>query len=135
MSNDTFSLLLASAVVIAHLAFAAFAFAGGLLVLRWPRLALLHLPAMCWAVYVELSGSICPLTPLENSLRTSAGLDAYSGDFIARYVFPVLYPDGLTRGVQVALGVIVLLVNAVMYGLLVRRLRRAKAGGAPARLV
>jgi hypothetical protein len=136
-ADTTYSnMYLAAAVVVAHLAFAAFACAGGLLVLRWPRLAWIHLPSACWAAYVELSETICPLTLLENALRTRAGLDVYSGDFIARYVFPVLYPEGLTREIQVALGAAVMVLNAGVYGwLLWRRRTRVAAPGGTARLI
>jgi hypothetical protein len=114
---------LASLVVAAHVAFVAFVVSGGLLVLRWPKLLYLHLAAVLWAVYVEWSGAICPLTPLENTLRAAAGLEAYAGDFVAEYVFPVLYPEGLTRGAQLAIGTAVLAVNGVIYAMLLRQRR------------
>jgi hypothetical protein len=113
--------VLAGLLVAAHLAFAVFAAAGGVLVLRWPRVAWVHLPAAAWAVYIELSGGICPLTPLENVWRARAGLDKYSGDFIAQYVFPALYPEGLTLEAQFALGALVLAVNVVVYAVILRR--------------
>jgi hypothetical protein len=124
--------VLAAAVVVAHVAFVLFASLGALLVVRWPRVAWLHLPAVAWAAFVELSGRLCPLTPLENTLRQRAGLDAYSSDFIARYVFPVLYPNGLTRDAQIVLGVAVLAINVAVYAwlLLARaRRRRGVSGG------
>jgi uncharacterized protein DUF2784 len=115
--------VLATLVVAAHIAFVAFVVIGGLLVLRWRKLLYLHLAAIGWAVYVEWSGAICPLTPLENTLRAAAGLEAYAGDFVAEYVFPVLYPDGLTRGGQLAIGAAVLAVNGCIYAMLLRRRR------------
>src|SRR4029450_8147900 len=87
--------VLATRVVAVHVAFVAFVVIGGLLVVRWQRLLYLHLAAVVWAVYVEWSGAICPLTPLENTLRTAAGLEAYAGDFVAEEVFSILYSDGL----------------------------------------
>jgi hypothetical protein len=75
---------------------------------------------------VEWSGAICPLTPLENSLRAAAGLEAYAGDFVAEYIFPVLYPDGLTRGAQLLIGAVVLAINLAVYGVLRRRRRSNK---------
>jgi hypothetical protein len=105
----------ATLVVAAHVAFVIFVVVGGVLALRWPKLAFVHLPTVMWAVYVEWSGAICPLTPLENSLRTTAGLQAYAGDFVAEYVFPLLYPDGLTRRAQVVIGLVLLAVNLVAY--------------------
>jgi hypothetical protein len=120
--------LLAALVVAAHLAFVVFAVAGGLLALRWPRTAWLHVPAAVWAAFIEFSGGICPLTPIEGELRRRAGLEPYAGDFVANYVFPVLYPDGLTREAQVVIGAFVVVVNVVAYGLVIRRARRGGAG-------
>jgi hypothetical protein len=117
---------LAGLVVLLHLLFVAFAAGGSLLALRWPRVAWAQIPAALWAGYVELSGGLCPLTPLENALRRQAGLEPYAGDFVARYVFPVLYPDGLTRETQILVGSLVLAVNVGVYGWLAsRRWRRS----------
>ena len=118
--------LLAAAIVVAHLAFVVFAALGGVLALRWPRIAWVHVPAAAWAVFVEFSGRICPLTPLENALRRRAGLDLYSGDFVGNYIFPVLYPEGLTRDAQFAIGGFVLLLNVVAYGWVLRERRRGR---------
>jgi Protein of Unknown function (DUF2784) len=107
---------LAALVVALHAAFALFAAFGSLLVVRRVHLAWLHVPCAIWAAYVELAGRTCPLTPLENVLRNRAGLDGYSSDFIARYVFPVLYPEGLTREAQVVLGSAVVAMNVAVYG-------------------
>lgn len=115
--------LLAGSLVILHLAFVIFAAAGALLALRWRVVPWVHVPAAGWATYIELSGGVCPLTPLENQLRDSAGLGNYSGDFVARYMFPVLYPDGLTREAQIVIGVLVFLVNVVLYVAVYRRRR------------
>jgi len=106
---------LAALVVFAHLAFVVFATLGGVLALRWPRIVWAHAPAAVWAVFVEFTGRLCPLTPLENSLRRRAGLDDYSGDFIANYMLPMLYPAGLTRDAQVAIGCFVIVLNVVAY--------------------
>jgi Protein of Unknown function (DUF2784) len=115
---------LAAGVVAVHAAFVLFAALGGVAVLRWPRVAWVHVPCVLWAAWIELAGGICPLTPLENALRARAGLDSYSGDFVARYVLPVLYPEGLTRGIQVAIGVLVLAINGAVYGAVMLRRRR-----------
>ena len=117
--------VLATAVVLAHLLFVAFVMAGGVLALRWRQVAYLHLAAVIWAIYVEWSGAICPLTPLENSLRAAAGLEAYAGDFVAEYVFPLLYPDGLTRRAQLLIGIVVLAVNSIVYAAVIVRSRRS----------
>jgi hypothetical protein len=102
-------------VVLVHLGFILFVAAGGLLVLRWPRLAWAHVPAFVWAAMVELGGWICPLTPLEHRLRAAAGGAAYDGSFIDRYITPVVYPAGLTRGLQIVLGCTVIIVNLAIY--------------------
>jgi hypothetical protein len=117
------SVALAALVVFVHLAFVVFATLGGMLALRWPRIAWVHLPAAAWAAFVEFSGQLCPLTPLENALRRRAGLDAYTGDFVANYIFPVLYPQGLTREAQVAIGTFVLVLNAIAYTFVLRSRR------------
>ena len=113
--------LLADLVVGVHALFVAFVIAGGLLVLRWPWVAAVHLPAAVWGALIELRGGVCPLTPLENSLRASAGQAGYEGGFIEHYLLPVLYPAGLTRGVQLGLGALVIAVNLVVYALVLRR--------------
>jgi len=105
----------ADLLVIIHLAFIVFVVLGGLLVLRWPRVAFIHLPAIFWGVIIEFNHWVCPLTPLEQKLRAVAGEGSYSGGFIAHYVLPVIYPEGLTQEIQVVLGLAVLLVNATIY--------------------
>jgi hypothetical protein len=120
----------AGLVVLAHLSFVLFVAAGALLGLKWPRAIWVHLPAVAWAAYIEFSGGICPLTPLENELRARAGLEFYSGDFVARYLFPVLYPGGLTREAQVGIGLVVLAVNLGLY-IFVYWGRESRVGGKP----
>jgi hypothetical protein len=116
---------LADLVLVVHLAFVVFVVLGGLLVLRWPWVAYLHIPAAIWGILIEYSGGICPLTPLENSLRQTGGQAGYSGGFINHYIQPVLYPAGLTRGTQLVLGSLALLVNLGAYGLVIARMKRA----------
>lgn len=117
----------ADAVLLVHLAFVLWVIAGAFAVLRWPVLAWVHVPAAVWGVYIEWSGRICPLTPLENHLRERAGEAAYTGGFIEHYVTAWLYPEGLTRSIQLTLGLVVLLVNVVVYAFVLRRLRRRSA--------
>ena len=112
---------LADLVLVVHLAFVLFVVLGGVLVLKWTRVAWLHVPAAVWGVLIEYSGWICPLTPLENSLRERGGGAGYSGGFIEHYIQPVLYPAGLTRGTQIVLGSLALLVNLTAYGVVVAR--------------
>jgi hypothetical protein len=96
------------------------------LVLRWPRVAWIHVPATIWGVLIEFFGWICPLTPLEIALRHRAGEAAYTGGFIAHYVTSVLYPNGLTRDIQVVLGILVLALNGGIYAVVLARPRRAR---------
>ena len=114
---------LADLVVIVHIAFVLFVVLGGLLVLRNQRLAWLHLPAAAWGVMIEFAGWTCPLTPLENEFRQRGGEAGYSGGFIEHYLLPVLYPAGLTRGIQLTLGAVVMALNLAVYGLLLARRR------------
>jgi hypothetical protein len=113
--------LAADAVLVIHLAFVVFVLVGGVLVLRRGIWALVHLPAVAWGTYTELCGTICPLTPLENSLRRSAGAAGYDGGFVEHYLIPLIYPAGLTPRVQVVLGLVVLAVNVPVYALAWRK--------------
>jgi hypothetical protein len=116
----------ADALVLIHMAFILFVVLGGFLALKWPRVVWLHLPAAAWGALIEFAGWICPLTPLENSLRIAGGGAGYSGGFIEEYIVPLVYPAGLTPGVQLALGAAVIFINAVAYGLiLLKRSRRS----------
>jgi len=115
---------LADLVLIVHAAFALFVISGGFLALRWPQLRWWHLPAALWGAAIEFGGWICPLTPLESRLRSSAGQAGYSGDFIAHYLGAALYPPALTRALQLGLGLAVVAINAIAYALAWRRLSR-----------
>ena len=121
--------LLADVVVLVHFGFVVFVVCGGVFVLwrRW--MAAVHLPAAAWGVAIEFTGRICPLTPLENRLRAAAGDAVYAGDFVERYLMPVLYPPDLRRDVQIALGIAALAVNAAVYLYAWRRARRHRPGG------
>ena len=105
----------ADAVALTHFAFVLFVVAGGLLVLRWRRVMWVHLPCAAWGALIEFTGCICPLTPLENWLRRAADGAGFSGGFIEHYLIPLLYPVGLTRSVQVGLGIAVIVVNLAVY--------------------
>ena len=113
--------LMADALLLLHGGFVLFVVAGGLLVLRWPWLAWLHLPAALWGAVIEFAGFVCPLTPLENVWRRAAGGTGYQGGFIEHYVTAAIYPTGLTRSVQMVLGLLVILINGWVYWRLVTR--------------
>jgi len=119
----------ADALVVLHLAFIGFVLLGGLPVLRWRGVALLHVPAVVWAVLLELNGWYCPLTPWEQQLRRAAGEAGYAGGFIAHYLLPVIYPAGLTRHVQLVMAGAVIAVNAIVYGLFFRNQWTARRTG------
>ena len=116
----------ADLLVLVHLGFVAFVVAGGFLAIRWPRLAWLHVPAALWGAWVEVTASVCPLTPLENAMRRRAGETGYEGGFIEHYLMPVLYPAGLTPERQRWLGALVVAVNLAAYALAIRRARRRR---------
>lgn len=120
------SVFAADILVLVHLLFVLFVVFGGLLVYRWPRVAWVHVPAFLWGAAIELGNWVCPLTPWEQELRRVAGENGYSGGFIEHYLLPLLYPDGLTREIQLGLAAFVLAVNALVYGIwLWRRSKRA----------
>ncbi|MBA0914654.1 MAG: DUF2784 domain-containing protein [Nitrospira sp.] len=113
--------LMADLILIIHLAFVLFVLFGGLLVLKWRWIAWLHLPAATWGAVVECTGWICPLTPLEHWLRSQTGGTSSPSDSLVQYLLPALYPSGLTREIQILLGMLVLGVNLAIYGWLWRR--------------
>ena len=108
--------IFADIVLLVHLAFVIFAVLGAILILwrRW--IVCLHIPAFLWAIWIEVSGGICPLTPLENWLRIKGGRGAYEGDFVAAYLMPILYPAGLTHKIQIILAMMVIGINVAIYG-------------------
>jgi hypothetical protein len=115
--------LLADTVLVLHFAFVAFALLGGLLVLRQPRIAWLHLPVLAWGLAVQWADWICPLTPLENHFRMLGGEAGYEGGFIEHYLMQLLYPDNLTLELRYMLGAVLLIINAVVYARLIFRKR------------
>jgi hypothetical protein len=113
--------LVADGLVLLHAVFIAFVALGGLLALRWPVMAYLHLPCLLWGIAIELGGFICPLTPLEVQWRLAAGEGGYNGGFIDHYIMPLIYPAGLTRGTQILLGFVLLIGNGLLYGYLLHK--------------
>lgn len=118
--------LAADIVVLVHFAFIVFVVAGGLFVMRWPRAAWIHLPAAAWGAAIVLFGGVCPLTPLELALRRAGCEAGYDTGFIEHYLLPVIYPAGMTRDVQIVLGLIVVGVNLCIYAIALVRRRRVR---------
>ena len=117
---------LADLVLVLHLAFIVFAVAGGLLALRWRWAPLVHLPAALWGVLVQVSGRLCPLTPLENALRSAAGEAGYAGGFIEHYLVPTIYPVALSPRVGLLLASLVVLANVLAYSVVWWRSRSTR---------
>ncbi len=116
--------LLADLVMLLHFAFILFAVLGALLVMRWPRLAWVHLPAVIWAIGIEFYGGICPLTPLENQLRIMGSDAGYSESFIQHYLGALIYPGDITPTIGIVLGMAVLVINLGLYIWIINRLRQ-----------
>ena len=116
---------LADLVVVVHLLFVGFVGFGGFMAFRWPRLVWLHVPVFLYGAAISFFGWVCPLTPLENSLRASAAEAGYSGRFVAHYLLPLIYPEQLfgafPKGGFIAIGVLVLALNGLIYWRLWRR--------------
>ncbi len=117
--------ILADLVVVVHGAFILFAVLGGCLVLWRRGVIWVHVPAAAWAALIELFGWLCPLTPLENSLRRAGGGTGYEGTFVEQYLLPLIYPAGLTREVRLVLAAGVVAINAGIYAAVWARRRRA----------
>lgn len=120
--------ILALLVVLAHLLFVLYAVLGGFLIRRWRWTAWLHVPVVLWAAGIEMAGGICPLTHLENDLRARAGASGYGSGFLEHYLVPALYPDRMTRPVQMLLGFVVLGVNCAAYAWAFRKDRGEPSG-------
>jgi hypothetical protein len=120
--------ILANLVMLLHLLFIIFVVAGGFLVLRWAWLALLHVPATLWGIFIEFSGTVCPLTPVENQFRRMAGQKGYTSGFIEHNLVPIIYPAGLTHETQVLFGLVVIAMNLVLYFFLFCRYLSVRQG-------
>ena len=118
--------IMADGVLVIHLLFIVFAVAGAFSALRWRRLIWVHLPCALWAMAIEWGGWICPLTPLEVYFRRCAGQAGYTGGFIQHNLLPIIYPQGLTREIQIVLGLGVLVVNLIAYALVVHKFQSGR---------
>lgn len=117
-------LLPADLIVIIHFSFILFVILGGLLVIKWKKFIWLHIPAAIWGMLIEFFGWFCPLTTLENQLRQNKNGEAYSSGFIEHYIIPLIYPEGLTREIQIALGIAVVIINLLIYSLVIKKWKR-----------
>ncbi|MDX2504467.1 MAG: DUF2784 domain-containing protein [Gammaproteobacteria bacterium] len=109
----------ADLLVIVHLGFIGFVILGGFMLLKWRWLIFIHLPAVLWAALLEFHGWVCPLTPMEQSLRQLGNQQGYTGGFIDHYILPVIYPPALEEELQLILGVLVILINSIFYLLII----------------
>lgn len=116
--------VLADLVLTAHFLFALFAVVGAFLaVLDW-RWMLLHIPTVAWSSIVNLANWTCPLTPLEQNLRTHAGQEAFEGGWIQHYIEPLVRPLGMPRRLELVAGISVVVWNLIVYGLIWAYLQR-----------
>lgn len=126
MSSNIY-LILAELTVLLHFLFVVFVAIGALLLLRWPKLIWLHLPALLWGIYIQFSGGYCPLTPLEKTFRQLAGMQGYEGGFVNHYLIPIIYPPGLTHEMQIMIGIGLIVLNVLIYAIFICS-QRAKSG-------
>ena len=116
--------LFANLTLIVHLFFILFVIFGGLLFFVFSKILYIHLPALLWGIYIELTNSVCPLTYLENWLLYKGELTTYSNGFINNYLFPIVYPEGLTTNIQIYLGSSLIIINIFIYGLIFKKFKR-----------
>ena len=115
--------LLANLTLFTHLIFILFVIFGGLLFFIFSKVFYIHLPALLWGIYIELTNSVCPLTYLENWFLNKAELATYSNGFINNYLFPIVYPEGLTTNIQIYLGSLLIIINIFIYGLIFKKFK------------
>ena len=114
----------ANLTLIAHIIFILFVVFGGLIFFIFPKIIYMHLPALLWGIYIELTNSVCPLTYLENWFLYKSELSTYSNDFINNYLFPIIYPEDLNAEIQIYLGISLIVINILIYGLIYKNLKR-----------
>ena len=114
--------IFATLALLLHFSFILFVIFGAILILKFKKVIYVHIPAVAWGAYIELSHSICPLTHLENYFLKKAGKDQYSVDFIENYIFKIIYPPALNYEIQTYLGVILIFVNLLIYYYIVKKI-------------
>ena len=118
-------ILLADAVLLLHVAYAAFVI-GGLLVVplggwlnwRWVRARRFRLAHMlCTAIVAveALIGVTCPLTWFEHALLVASGTAGYQRSFVGQLLYQLLYYDAPVWVFTVAYTVLALTVIACYY--------------------
>lgn len=105
----------ADLVMVVHFLFALYVVLGGIAVWRWPRSAWLHVPAFTWGLLVVAKNWVCPLTPIEQNLRLAAGEQGYQGGFLAHYIEPILYPEGLPQDLRLFFAIGLIILNIALY--------------------
>ena len=114
----------ANLTLITHFIFILFVIFGGLIFFIFSKVIYIHLPALIWGIYIEFTNSICPLTYLENWFLYLGGQTTYSGNFINKYLYKIIYPQGLSTDIQIYLGIILIVFNILVYGLILKNLYR-----------
>ena len=114
----------ANLTLIVHLIFILFVVFGGMIFFIFPKIIYMHLPALLWGIYIELTNSVCPLTYLENWFLYQSGLTTYSNDFINHYLFPIIYPEELTTNIQLYLSITLIIINTFVYGLIFKKIKK-----------
>ena len=116
--------ILANITLVIHITFVLFVIFGSLLFFVTPKVIYLHLPSLVWGSYVEFSGSICPLTYLENWFLYQGNLTTYSNSFIQNYILPIIYPKNLSSELQIYLGTALIIINIIFYLLIILNLKK-----------
>ena len=114
----------ANLTLIVHFAFILFVVLGALLFFVSTKIVFIHIPAFIWGSYIELTHSICPLTYLENWFLHKSNLTTYSEDFIQNYLVSIVYPTNLSKDLQIYLGIAIIVVNMIIYGFIISRLKK-----------
>ena len=115
----------ANLTLIVHFTFVFFVVFGALLFFVTTKIIFIHIPAFIWGSYIELTHSICPLTYLENLFLHKANLTTYSEGFIQNYLMPIVYPTNLSKDVQIYLGIVLIVVNIIIYGFIISKLKKS----------
>ena len=114
----------ANLTLIVHFVFILFVVFGALLFFITTKIIFIHIPAFIWGSYIELTHSMCPLTYLENWFLHKANLTTYSEGFIQNYIVPIVYPINLTKDLQIYLGIVLIVINIIIYVFIFNKLKK-----------